>query len=74
MNTRPVYEHGMGLVFDYQSTDAPYLAPVPHRGKRNEPAFVAFTCAEIAKLRGESEEKLREATTNNACRVFGWPL
>ncbi len=54
-------------------TDAPYLAPIPHRGKRNEPAYVAFTCAEIARLRGVDPDALREATTRNACRVLGLP-
>ncbi len=51
-------------------TDAPYLAPMPHRGKRNEPAFVAHVGEYIAKLRGVSREVLAEATTLNACRVF----
>ena len=48
-------------------TDAPYLAPVPHRGKRNEPAFVALTAA---ALRGEEIADLRRRTTENAVRVF----
>lgn len=51
-------------------TDAPYLAPVPKRGKRNEPAFVAFTCAEVAKARGATIEEIDEITTNNARRLF----
>jgi TatD DNase family protein len=46
-------------------TDSPYLAPVPHRGKRNEPAFVAETARFLAKLRGEDAEALAEATTAN---------
>lgn len=46
-------------------TDAPYLAPVPHRGKRNEPAFVAHTARRLAELRGEPLETLAEATTAN---------
>jgi TatD DNase family protein len=51
-------------------TDAPYLAPVPKRGKRNEPAFTAFTAAEIAKLKGLSAEAFAEATTDNFFRLF----
>lgn len=51
-------------------TDAPYLAPVPKRGKRNEPAFTAFTAAEIAKLKGLSPEAFAEATTDNFFRLF----
>jgi TatD DNase family protein len=52
-------------------TDAPYLAPVPYRGKRNEPAYVTRTADVIAELRGISVEEVRAATTRNACRVFG---
>jgi TatD DNase family protein len=51
-------------------TDAPYLAPVPKRGKRNEPAFTAFTAAEIAKLKGLSAEAFAKATTDNFFRLF----
>jgi TatD DNase family protein len=51
-------------------TDAPYLAPVPKRGKRNEPAFVAHTAAFIAGLKGVSAEALAEATTGNFHRLF----
>lgn len=51
-------------------TDAPYLAPVPHRGKRNEPAFVAHTAAAIAELRGMTAEALGAATTANFHRLF----
>jgi TatD DNase family protein len=52
-------------------TDAPYLSPVPHRGKRNEPAFVAHVAARVAELRGEAEERVADATTANAGRCFG---
>jgi TatD DNase family protein len=52
-------------------TDAPYLAPVPHRGKRNEPAFVRHVAAEVAAARGIPLEALAEATTANFCRLFG---
>lgn len=51
-------------------TDAPYLAPVPHRGKRNEPAFVAHTAAFAAALRGERLEDLAAAVTDNFHRLF----
>jgi TatD DNase family protein len=49
-------------------TDSPYLAPVPHRGKRNEPAFVTEVAREIAKLRGISAEEVGEETTENFFR------
>lgn len=51
-------------------TDSPYLAPVPHRGKLNEPAYVRHVAAEIAELRGISLEALTQATTANFCRLF----
>jgi TatD DNase family protein len=51
-------------------TDAPYLAPVPMRGKRNEPAFVVHTAAAMAELKGVSPEELARATTDNFFRLF----
>jgi TatD DNase family protein len=54
-------------------TDAPYLAPAPHRGKRNEPAFVAATAARVAELRGATAERIGETTAANARRLFGMP-
>lgn len=51
-------------------TDSPYLAPVPHRGKLNEPSYVPHVAAEIARLRGISIEAVAEATTANFCRLF----
>lgn len=51
-------------------TDAPYLAPVPHRGRRNEPAFVVHTGAEVARLKGVSIADLAQATTDNFFRLF----
>ncbi|MGH6929156.1 MAG: TatD family hydrolase [Dongiaceae bacterium] len=51
-------------------TDAPYLAPVPYRGKRNEPAFVAHTARHLAELRGVPPEELAAATTANFHRLF----
>lgn len=51
-------------------TDAPYLAPHPHRGKRNEPGLVPLVAEEIARLKGISIEDVAEATTKNAERFF----
>ncbi|MEO8634908.1 MAG: TatD family hydrolase [Gemmatimonadales bacterium] len=52
-------------------TDAPYLAPVPERGTRNEPAFVRFTAARVASVRGEAPDAVVAQTTANARRLFG---
>ena len=54
-------------------TDSPYLAPVPHRGKRNEPLFVRDVAAFVARLRQVPLEKLAETTTANAQELFGLP-
>lgn len=51
-------------------TDAPYLAPVPHRGKRNEPAFVRHTGEALAQLRGVADHELAAVTSENARRFF----
>ena len=51
-------------------TDAPYLAPMPYRGKRNEPAYVAVTAAAVAALKGIEPEALAAATTDNFFRLF----
>ncbi len=51
-------------------TDSPYLAPVPHRGRRNEPAYVADTAAFVAALRGISPEHLAQTSTANFYRLF----
>ena len=55
-------------------TDAPYLAPIPHRGKRNEPAFVAATAAFVAALKGIEEDAFIAATTANFFRLFAKAL
>ena len=52
-------------------TDAPYLAPVPHRGKRNEPAFVQHVARRVAEIRGVADQELTALTTANARRCFG---
>jgi TatD DNase family protein len=52
-------------------TDAPFLAPVPHRGQVCEPAFTADTARFVAGLRGQSAESLAETTTRNFARLFG---
>jgi TatD DNase family protein len=54
-------------------TDAPYLTPHPHRGKRNEPAFTRLTAEKVAEVRGIPLEELARATTANALRFFGLP-
>ena len=51
-------------------TDSPFLAPVPHRGKKCEPAFVADTASFVAELRGENPDELAEATTSNFFKLF----
>lgn len=52
-------------------TDAPVLTPVPHRGRRNEPAYLSFIAAQIAEIRGEPVEEVAAATTANARRIYG---
>jgi TatD DNase family protein len=55
-------------------TDCPYLTPEPYRGRRNEPAYVAYTAKAIAELRGISLEEVAKATTRNTARLFGIEL
>lgn len=55
-------------------TDCPYLPPEPHRGQRNEPAYIALTAARVAELRGAAPESLADAMTRNATRLFGIAL
>ena len=54
-------------------TDSPFLSPVPHRGKRNEPSFVKHVVDKISELRGESFSEIAEKTTQNARELFGLP-
>ena len=51
-------------------TDAPYLAPQPWRGKRNEPSYVRHTCKVLAEIKGVSEDEMRAITTDNFFRLF----
>ena len=51
-------------------TDSPFLAPVPHRGRKCEPAFIADTARFVAELRGEDSERLAEVTTSNFFKLF----
>jgi TatD DNase family protein len=53
-------------------TDAPFLTPVPHRGKRNEPAFVAYIADKIAEIHRITREQVAEITARNAAYLFGW--
>ena len=51
-------------------TDSPYLAPTPHRGKTNTPAYVPFVAAQIAQVRGISVEEVAHVTTENVNNLF----
>ena len=55
-------------------TDSPYLAPMPHRGKPNHPAWVRHVAEFVARLRGESLEQVANETTANYTRLFGISL
>jgi TatD DNase family protein len=55
-------------------TDSPYLAPVPKRGRPNEPAYLVHTATRLGELRGASREHIEHLTTENAIRRFGPPL
>ncbi len=55
-------------------SDSPYLAPVPNRGKRNEPAWVSFTVARVAAARGADPSAVGEQTVRNTIRCFNLPM
>ena len=52
-------------------TDAPYLTPVPYRGRRNESSYIPFIAAKVAELKGITIEEVAEVTTSNARNLFG---
>ena len=60
----------LGKVAALVETDSPFLAPVPHRGQKCEPAFVADTATFVAELRGEDPDALGDATTANFFKLF----
>jgi TatD DNase family protein len=62
--------HGVKIEHLLLETDCPYLAPVPHRGKRNEPAYTRLTAEKVAELKGLSLEDVARITTLNAQRLF----
>ena len=71
-NSRPLREIARAVPMDslLVETDAPYLAPVPYRGKRNEPAFVAATAQVLADVKGVSPQTIAAETSANALRLF----
>ena len=71
-NAPEVREVAKAVPFDKLliETDAPYLAPMPFRGKRNEPAYVKYVAEEVAKQRGMSYEEVAKQTMQNANRLF----
>jgi len=60
----------IGLEHIVLETDAPYLAPVPKRGKRNEPAYLIYTAEKLAEIHGQRLEEIAEITTRNATALF----
>ena len=60
----------VGIASIILETDAPYLAPMPYRGKRNEPAYTRIIAEKIAEIIGKSVEEIEELTTSNAIRLF----
>lgn len=73
-NAGPLREVAAALPLDalVVETDAPFLAPEPHRGKRNEPAYVVHTARRLAEVKGAPLEALAEATTRTASAVYGF--
>jgi TatD DNase family protein len=74
-NAKKIQEVAREIPLDYLivETDCPFLTPVPHRGKRNEPAFVRYTAEAVAGLKKVSFEELAKAVTRNARRIFKIP-
>jgi TatD DNase family protein len=75
-NAKPIQESAVMVPLDRLliETDCPFLAPVPKRGKRNEPAYVRHVAECVARLRNVSLESLAAQTTQNACKLFGLTL
>jgi TatD DNase family protein len=73
-NARRLHELALHLRLDrlMLETDAPYLTPHPHRGQRNEPAYVALVCEQLARLTGRTTAEVAQVTTQVAYRFFGW--
>lgn len=71
-NAKKLHEIALNIPLEHLllETDAPYLTPVPYRGKRNEPAYTKFVAEEIAKIRGISFDDVAEITTANARKAF----
>ena len=71
-NARDLQATAAMVPLDYLliETDSPYLAPVPHRGKSNEPSYVPFVAAKLAELKGTSQGQIASATTANFYRLF----
>ncbi len=63
---------GLAMEHILIETDAPYLTPHPHRGKRNEPAYVALVAQKVSELHETSQESVAQATWDNAARLFHW--
>ena len=74
-NAEPVRDAASRMPLDriLVETDCPFLAPVPHRGKRNEPAYVALTAQALAGMRGLPADEIARATTQNARRALRLP-
>jgi len=72
-NARALHQTAAGLPLDriVLETDSPYLAPHPHRGRRNEPAYVALVAAQLASLQRRPVEEVARVTTANARALFG---
>ena len=64
---------GFYISFSGNVTDSPFLSPVPHRGKRNEPSFVKHVVDKISEIRGESFSEIAEKSTQNARELFALP-
>ncbi|MGI6038455.1 MAG: TatD family hydrolase [Limnochordia bacterium] len=72
-NARKLQETAKGLPLDrlLVETDAPYLTPTPHRGRRNEPAYVSYVAEQLARLQNRTYEEVAQITTANARALFG---